>query len=90
MTNYFSRCIVRLNGRLDRLSKRYTVIHRFRLIISLVHLIDRLARLIDCLARIMAKRQVTDCLPFSILENIEQVCVKIAKFDPKQKGGQLF
>jgi len=42
------------------------MIHRFRLIICLVRLIDRLARLMDCLVRIMAKRQVTDYLPFSV------------------------
>jgi hypothetical protein len=33
----------------------YTVVRRFHLV-----------RLIDCLAQIMAKRQVTDCLPFSV------------------------
>jgi len=46
------------------------MVHCFYLIIHLTHLIDRLARLMNYLARIMAKWHVTDCLPFSVLENI--------------------
>jgi hypothetical protein len=59
---------VHLNGRLACFTpcKCYTVVHRFCLISRLAHLNGRFALSIGRLGRIMAKRRVTDCLPFSI------------------------